>query len=55
MELEKIKKGTKVSYPFFKNIFFEGTDERHVIMKDKEGNEKKVYKELFLKYGKIEE
>lgn len=53
MDLEKIEKGTKVTYSLFKNITFEGTDEAHVILKDKNGNIKKVYKSLFLKYGRI--
>ena len=55
MNLDEIKKGSKVSYPFFKNLVFVGTDSRHVILKDKEDNEKKVFKELFIKYGKVEE
>lgn len=54
MNFEEIKVGTKVTYPFYKNITFEGTDDRHVILKDKNGNTKKVFKELFAKYGKIE-
>lgn len=54
MELESIKPGSKVSYDLFKNITFEGVDDNHVILQDKYGNIKKVYKSLFLKYGKIE-
>ena len=54
MDLEKIEKGTKVKYDIFQNITFEGTDEVHVILKDKNGNVKKVYKSLFLKYGRVE-
>jgi len=54
MNLEEIRVGTKVSYAFYKNITFEGTDDKHVILKDKNGNIKKVFKELFIKYGKVE-
>lgn len=54
MNLHEIKSGTKVSYDIFKNITFEGTDEEHVILKDNYGNTKRVYKSLFMKYGKIE-
>lgn len=54
MVLDSIKLGTKVSYDMFKNITFEGTDDKHVILKDANGNIKKVYKSLFLKYGKID-
>ena len=54
MELKSIKPGSKVSYDLFKNITFEGMDDSHVILQDKYGNIKKVYKSLFLKYGKIE-
>ncbi len=53
MELDKIQAGTKVTYDLFKNITFQGTDEEHVILKDSYGNVKKVYKSLFLKYGKV--
>lgn len=54
MNLKEIKVGTKVSYAFYNNITFEGTDNKHVILKDKNGNIKKVFKELFVKYGKVE-
>jgi hypothetical protein len=51
--LENIDVGTKVRYSLFSNITFEGTDGKHVILKDKYGNKKKVFKELFFKYGEI--
>lgn len=53
--LENIDIGTKVKYGFFSNITFEGTDDKHVILKDKYGNKKKVFEELFIKYGEIYE
>ena len=41
--------GEYVNYGFYANITFEGFDDTHVFLKDKCGNIKKVYKELFIK------
>jgi hypothetical protein len=43
-----------VSYAGFENLSFKGKDERHVWLIDSFGNEKRVYIELFMKYGKVE-
>jgi hypothetical protein len=43
-----------VSYAGFVNLFFKGKDEKHVLLIDSFGNEKRVYIELFMKYGKVE-
>ena len=53
MNLDEIKEGSKVSYPFFKNLVFVGTDSRHVILKDKEDNEKKYSRNYLLNMGKL--
>jgi hypothetical protein len=42
-----------VSYAGFMNLSFKGKDERHVFLIDNFGNEKPVYIELFMKYGKV--
>lgn len=48
--------GQKISFGFFKNITFEGFDEKgYVIMKDKAGNIKKEPRGLFEKYVRIED
>jgi len=52
-DIDGLKPGTKIEYGMFTNITFEGTDSKHVIMKDKNGNEKRVFKSLFKKYGNI--
>lgn len=54
MKLEELKIGTKVTYPFFNDITFDGMDSKHVILKDRYGNTKKVFKELFIKYGRVQ-
>lgn len=45
--------GAKVTYGNFVNLSFKGKDERHIVLEDKNGDTKKVYIELFKKYGKI--
>lgn len=48
----ELKIGQEVKYSFYSNITFEGIDdENQVILKDKSGNIKKVYRSLFEKYG----
>ena len=44
---------SKVKYSFFKNLLFKGKDEKHVILEDENGEIKKIYIELFQKYGTI--
>lgn len=51
--IEKIKKGTKVEYSLYTNITFEGIEGNCVVLKDKNGNIKKVFTSLFKRYGKI--
>lgn len=52
INVDNLKVGEKVTYSFFSNITFEGMDDREqVILKDKNGNIKKVSKRLFEKYG----
>lgn len=48
-----LENNTPVKYANFRNILFTGKDERHVHLTDKLGNTKKVYIELFMKYGSI--
>ena len=49
-EYKKLWDGALVKYGFYSNIMFAGEtkDGNHVLMRDKSGNEKKVYKSLFL-------
>ena len=50
----KLKIGQKVNYGFYNDITFEGFDNNNqVLLKDKNNNIKKVYKDLFEKYAKI--
>jgi hypothetical protein len=52
-ELNDVKVGTPISYPQFKNITLFNVCDRYVTMSDSNNDTKKVYIELFLKYGKI--
>lgn len=54
-EYEKLWDGILVDYIFFGNVMFHGEtkDGKHVFIKDKFGNEKKICKSLFLKYASI--
>ena len=47
--------GALVQYGFFKNVMFTGEtkDGKHVVMKDKHGNEKNVYTSLFLQHALV--
>ena len=51
-EIKTIKIGTMFNYPLYSSVEFIGTDERHVILRDRHGNEKKIYKSLFADYAK---
>ena len=51
-EIMGLELDAKVSYSSFKNLTFKGKDEKHVILEDARGDTKKVYIELFMKYGK---
>ena len=46
-EIDNIKFGTMFKYSLFSAVKFVGTDEKHVILQDKNGNVKKIYKNLF--------
>lgn len=41
-----------VRYAGFNSLLFKGKDEKHVLLEDKSGDQKKIYIELFQKYGK---
>jgi hypothetical protein len=51
-ELNNIDIGAPVSYAFFKNLSLLDVCDEYVTMGDSNGDNKKVYTELFLKYGK---
>ncbi|MFK5949868.1 MAG: hypothetical protein QM500_13985 [Methylococcales bacterium] len=51
-DIMDLELNAKVNYEGFKNLLFKGKDERHVILQDSHGDTKKVYIELFAKYGK---
>ena len=45
--------GDILNYVFFSNVRFAGEtqDGKNVVMRDKNGNEKAVYKKLFMRYA----
>lgn len=49
--LKTLEKGTPVSYSMYKDVYYEGSNDKHVILKDKKGNKKEILKELFIKYA----
>jgi hypothetical protein len=51
-EIMNLELNQPVRYAFFNNLLFKGKDEKHVLLEDKTGDQKKVYIELFQKYGK---
>ncbi len=51
--LMSLEYDTGVNYSQFKNLLFKGKDERHVHLQDRSGPVKKVYIELFMKYGSL--
>lgn len=53
IEEKDIKVGDKIEYGPFSNITFTGFKDGMACMVDKNGNEKEVYKSLFLKHAKI--
>jgi len=54
-EYKWLRYGAVVKYGVFTNVMFHGEtkDGRHVIMRDEAGNEKKIYKDLFLKHAMV--
>ena len=42
-----------VKYAGFNNLLFKGKDEKYVLLEDKKGDQKKIYIELFQKYGRV--
>lgn len=53
-EYESLWDGILVEYGFFTKMMYVGEDKKgRVIMRDREGNVKKVYRELFLKHAKM--
>jgi hypothetical protein len=52
-DIMNLSLNTPVSYAAFKNLHFVGKDERHVHLKDSTGDVKKIYIELFEKYGSL--
>ncbi len=54
MKIEEIEIGSEVSYGFYGTVIYKGMDdEGHVLLEDKQGNPKKVFKSLFRKYGRV--
>lgn len=52
----ELKVGQVVRYAFYSNVTFEGFDEKgHVILKDKSGDIKLVYRNLFEQYVEIQD
>lgn len=50
----KFKVGDKIRYSLISNVTIIDEDDVHFILKDKNGNIKKVYKELVNKYSRLE-
>lgn len=54
LKIENVKIGQLVDYGFFSNVTFEGLNENgEVILKDRNGNIKHVYKNLFEKHASL--
>lgn len=47
------KVGDKIDYDIIRNVEIIGEDEKHFVLRDKTGYEKRIYKTLVNKYGKI--
>lgn len=52
-QLTNLEFNTVVKYGMFSSVLFKGKDEKYVIIQDREGDEKKVYIDLFLKHARI--
>jgi hypothetical protein len=52
-ELMQLEMNATVKYSYFSRLTFKGKDDRHVHLEDISGDKKRVYIELFLKYGSI--
>ena len=52
-QYENLQIGDILNYGFFSNVRFAGEtqDGKNVVMRDKNGNEKAVYKKLFIRYA----
>ena len=48
-----IEANQSVKYSMFNDLKFKGKDKKHVYLEGKDGDVKKVYVELFIKYGEI--
>lgn len=46
--------GDKIRYSLFSNVEIIGEDDLYFTLKDKNGNEKKIYKSLVEEYAKLE-
>jgi len=57
IEIKDLKIGQIVDYGFYFNVTFlgESVDGKYVNMRDKKGNCKQVFKDLFEKYGRPNE
>ena len=53
-QLTELKNGDLIKeYSIFSNLSFVSVNKKSVRMRDAAGNEKEVYKSLFLKYAKL--
>ncbi len=52
-DIMDLELNTNVSYAGFKGLLFKGKDDKHVVLEDKTGFRKRIYIELFAKYGKV--
>lgn len=52
-DIENSELMVKVSYGPYSNVFFKALEGEHVILIDGNGQEKKVYTDLFMKHGKF--
>lgn len=51
--LKNLKEDSKVNYSYFRGLLFKGYDDEHVTLQDKNGEKRRIYTSLFLKYGEI--
>lgn len=52
-DLMDLELDTVVNYSLYKNVLYKGKDEKYVHLEDRHGDTKKIYIELFLKYGSL--
>jgi len=55
IDYKALEMGTKVNYVIFTNLTYMGYDEQYVYLQNERGYTEKFYKDLFKKYGELQE